>query len=128
MRISQLDHLVLTVADPERTVDFYTGILGMERVHFGDARLALRFGTQKINLHQAGSEYPPHAAQPVPGSADLCFLCDTPLADIEADLLRRHIAIEAGPLRRTGTNGPILSLYIRDPDGNLIELSNPLTS
>lgn len=127
MRIDQLDHLVLTVADIERACDFYAGVLGMQRVAFGKGRVALAFGTQKINLHRAGHEFEPKARSPLPGSADLCFIVATPLADVMAELASAGVSIEDGPIRRTGATGPIDSVYVRDPDGNLIELSNPVT-
>ena len=124
MRIRALDHLVLTVSDPEATVAFYER-LGMRRDEFGDGRLALRFGAQKINLHQAGSEFEPHAARPVPGSGDLCLLVDGALDDVRAELEAGGIAVELGPVERTGAEGPLRSVYVRDPDGNLVELSEP---
>jgi len=124
VRIRALDHLVLTVSDPEATVAFYER-LGMRRDEFGDGRLALRFGAQKINLHQAGSEFEPHAARPVPGSGDLCLLVDGALDVVRAELEAGGIAVEAGPVERTGAEGPLRSLYVRDPDGNLVELSEP---
>jgi catechol 2,3-dioxygenase-like lactoylglutathione lyase family enzyme len=127
-QIKSLDHLVLTVADMDATVAFYTRALGMRLESFtpagGTPRLALRFGVQKINLHQAGAEFRPHAAQVQPGSADLCFLSETPLDDWQAHLSGLGIEVEEGPVRRTGAEGPILSIYMRDPDGNLIEVSN----
>lgn len=121
--IRSLDHLVLTVADIERTVAFYGGVLGMERVAFGGGRVALAFGRQKINLHQKGAEFEPKAAAPTPGSADLCFLVDCPLDQVAARLAAAGVAVEEGPVARTGAVGPITSLYVRDPDGNLVELS-----
>ena len=124
MRIRALDHLVLTVADPEATVAFYER-LGMRREVFGDGRLALRFGGQKLNLHRAGAEFEPHARQPVPGSADLCLLVDGALEDVQRELAGAGIAIELGPVERTGAEGPLRSVYVRDPDGNLVELSEP---
>jgi catechol 2,3-dioxygenase-like lactoylglutathione lyase family enzyme len=127
MRIRALDHLVLTVADPDATVAFYER-LGMRREVFGDGRLALRFGDQKLNLHRAGAEIEPHAAAPTPGSADVCLLVDGPLAGAEAELARHGIPVELGPVERTGATGPLRSLYLRDPDGNLVELSEPLPS
>lgn len=127
-RLDALDHLVLTVADLKATLDFYERVLGMAVMQFrradGAERLALRFGVQKINLHVVGAELAPHAARPVPGSADLCFLSATPLADWQAHLAAEGIAVEAGPVPRSGATGPIRSLYIRDPDGTLIEISN----
>ena len=126
MRIRQLDHLVLTVKDIQASCDFYRTILGMEVVTFGDNRKALRFGTQKINLHQAGQEFEPRAAAPTPGSADLCFLTETPLDDIILHLDNHGMKVLEGPVQRTGATGPILSIYIRDPDDNLIEIANPV--
>ena len=123
-----LDHLVLTVADPEATARFYTEILGMREEAFrpadGTIRTALRFGDQKINLHRAGAEFEPKAARPGAGTADLCFLSGTPLAEWRAHLAAHGVAVEAGPVPRTGATGPILSIYLRDPDGNLIEIAN----
>ncbi len=126
MNISHLDHLVLTVADIETTVDFYTRLLGMQVVTFGEGRKALTFGNQKINLHQAGREFEPKAERPTPGSADLCFIVATPLEEVIAHLDAQGVAVIEGPVQRTGANGPIRSVYLRDPDLNLIELSNPL--
>ena len=119
-----LDHLVLTVIDIERTVRFYEA-LGMRRETFGDGRVALRFGDQKINLHRAGAEIAPHAAAPTPGSADLCFLVADGIEPIAQVLAAAGIPVELGPVRRTGATGPLMSLYVRDPDGNLVELSEP---
>jgi catechol 2,3-dioxygenase-like lactoylglutathione lyase family enzyme len=122
MRIERIDHLVLTVRDVEATVAFYASALGMEPITFGEDRRALAFGSQKINLHQAGRELEPKAAKPTPGSADLCFI-----ADAEPDELREWLAgrveIEEGPVTRTGALGPMTSFYFRDPDGNLVEVS-----
>ena len=123
-----LDHIVLTVGSIDATVAFYRDIMGMEAQQFtpsdGSTRWALTFGSQKINLHQAGAEFEPKAAQPTPGSADLCFLSEIRLSDWIAHLRSHAIKIEEGPVLRTGATGPILSIYIRDPDGNLLELSN----
>jgi len=124
--IHTLDHLVLTVADVEASVAFYER-LGMRREVFGEGRVALRFGTQKLNLHAAGAEIAPHARTPAPGSADLCFLVEGSLEDLGSELATAGIQIEVGPVERTGAQGPIRSLYLRDPDGNLVELSAPLT-
>jgi catechol 2,3-dioxygenase-like lactoylglutathione lyase family enzyme len=121
--IDHLDHLVLTVANIDATVAFYTSALGMELVTF-DSRRALRFGEQKINLHQAGNEFEPKAAHPTPGSADLCFITKTLLADVISHLTSTHYAIELGPVERTGAVGRMRSIYLRDPDSNLIEISN----
>jgi catechol 2,3-dioxygenase-like lactoylglutathione lyase family enzyme len=122
MRIASLDHLVLTVASIAATVEFYER-LGMRAETFGDGRRALRFGTQKINLHEAGSEFEPHAERPLPGSGDLCFLIEGSLADAARALATAGVAIELGPVGREGAIGAIESLYVRDPDGNLVELS-----
>ena len=124
--ISGLDHLVLTVRDVAASVDFYRRVLGMRPETFGQGRTALHFGRQKINLHPADAPYAPHARHPVPGSADLCFLAEWPLARVIGHLEHESIPVEEGPVRRTGATGPILSIYIRDPDGNLIELADPL--
>lgn len=121
--IDHLDHLVLTVRDIPTTVKFYTDYLGMRAVTFGDGRVALRFGKSKINLHQAGAEFEPKAAMPTPGSADLCFMTRYDMDGILQML--EGLPIVEGPVRRTGAMGPIDSVYIRDPDGNLIELSMP---
>ena len=128
MNISHLDHLVLTVADIEKTVDFYTRVLGMQAVTFGEGRKALTFGNQKINLHQAGREFEPKAERPTPGSADLCFIVATPLDRVIAHLETQGVSIIEGPVQRTGATGPIRSVYVRDPDLNLIELSNSMES
>ncbi|GAA3124438.1 VOC family protein [Planomonospora alba] len=123
MRIDRLDHLVLTVTDIEATVDFYGRVLGMEPVTFGEGRRALAFGRSKINLHRAGREFEPKAAHAVPGSADLCLISADPLEQVVAELARHGVEIEEGPVRRTGALGPIESVYLRDPDRNLIEIS-----
>ena len=126
MNILQLDHLVLTVRDIDATCRFYTEHLGMEVITFGDNRKALRFGQQKINLHQLGQEFEPKAATPTSGAADLCFLSDTPLEDIMVKLQQAGIEVLEGPVQRTGASGPIISIYLRDPDDDLIEISNAL--
>ena len=126
MRIGVLDHLVLTVADIDRTRDFYERVLGMEPVVFGEGRHALAFGTQKINLHEAGREFEPKAAAPTPGSADLCFLTNASVAEVVEHLEANSVEIIEGPVRRTGATGPITSVYFRDPDGNLLEVSGRL--
>ena len=122
--INRLDHLVLTVKNIEETCDFYGRILEMDVREFGEGRKALHFGRQKINLHEAGREFEPKARTPLPGTADLCFISDEPMAKLIGHLERCRVAVEEGPVARTGASGPIQSLYIRDPDGNLIELSN----
>jgi catechol 2,3-dioxygenase-like lactoylglutathione lyase family enzyme len=124
MEIDHLDHLVLTVADIEVTSAFYERVLGMVVVTFGEGRKALTFAQQKINLHQAGKEFEPKALRPTPGSADLCFITSVPLADAMAHLRANDIIIIEGPVHRTGAMGTLLSVYFRDPDGNLIEVSN----
>ncbi|MFT7595781.1 MAG: catechol 2,3-dioxygenase-like lactoylglutathione lyase family enzyme [Paracoccaceae bacterium] len=128
IKVTALDHLVLTVADISATLAFYTDILGMEAQTFtpadGSPRHALRFGAQKINLHPAAAPFDPKAAHPGHGTADLCFLSDTPLAEWQDHLTANGIVVLDGPVPRTGATGPILSLYLRDPDGNLIEISN----
>lgn len=126
MHIDSLDHLVLTVTSIPATVRFYTEALGMRVETFGQGRTALRFGNQKINLHEAGREYEPKADRPTPGSGDLCFLTAVPLAEVLAHLEALEVPVLEGPVRRTGASAPILSLYLRDPDGNLIEVSNIL--
>jgi catechol 2,3-dioxygenase-like lactoylglutathione lyase family enzyme len=126
MQIDRLDHLVLTVADVGATIDFYTRVLGMSAVAFGDGRRALTFGVSKINLHERGHEFEPKAASPTPGSADLCFVVDEDLDEVARQLEAAGVALEQGPVSRTGAQGSISSLYVRDPDGNLIELSNYL--
>jgi len=123
VRIEGLDHLVLTVADVERTVAFYARALGMHPVTFGAGRRALAFGRQKINLHQAGHEIDPKAARPTPGSADLCLITTEPLDCVAAHLSACGVVVELGPVPRTGALGPITSLYLRDPDDNLIEIA-----
>lgn len=125
MRITSLDHLVLTVGDIAVTIRWYQTVLGMEPVTFGNNRRALAFGAQKINLHQVGKEFEPKAAHPTPGSADLCFLTDTPISDIIAHCAELAQPIIEGPVPRTGAMGPLFSIYLRDPDGNLIEIANP---
>ena len=122
--IDRLDHLVLTVADVDATVAFYVRVLGMAAVTFGAGRRALAFGAQKINLHAAGAELAPHALHPAPGSADLCLVTKVSLADALAHVRGCGVTIEEGPVMRTGATGPIESFYFRDPDGNLIEVSN----
>ncbi|HAT3992560.1 glyoxalase [Elizabethkingia sp. HvH-WGS333] len=126
MRITSIDHIVLTVADIEKTVQFYTEVLGFELITFGDNRKALRFGNQKINLHQKGREFEPKALFPTSGSADICFITETGLEDVLKELQAKNIQITEGIVERTGALGKIRSVYLRDPDSNLIELSNYL--
>jgi catechol 2,3-dioxygenase-like lactoylglutathione lyase family enzyme len=122
--IDRIDHLVLTVADVERTLAFYSRVLGMEPVTFAGGRRALAFGRQKLNLHQAGREYEPKALKPVPGAIDLCFIASTPLEEVIAVLKREGVVVIEGPVAKTGALGPMMSVYFRDPDGNLVEVSN----
>lgn len=124
MKINRFDHVVLTVASIDATVDFYTRVLGMAAATFGAGRTGLRFGTSKINLHQAGREFEPKARHPTPGSMDLCFIVADAIEDVVAQLNAAGVAIEEGPVPRTGATGEMVSCYLRDPDGNLIELSN----
>lgn len=126
MEIKSLDHLVLTVANIESTCKFYKNALGMEIIEFGENRKALKFGNQKINLHQYGNEIEPKAYKPMPGTADLCFITDYPIKEVMSVLSKSGVEIEEGPVERTGANGKIISVYLRDPDCNLIELSNYL--
>lgn len=126
MKIMTLDHLVLTVRNIVATEQFYNEVLGMEIVEFNEGRRALKFGNQKINLHVAGHEITPHARHATVGSADLCFLVETSLTTVRQELIQKGISIELDRVHRTGAIGPIESIYIRDPDGNLIELANQL--
>ena len=126
MKINRIDHLVLTVISIEETCAFYASILGMEVVTFGEGRRALSFGAQKFNLHQAGNEFEPKAGRPMPGSVDICLVTDTPIHEVVLHLNAVGAPIVEGPIRRTGAIGPIISVYIRDPDQNLIEISNSL--
>lgn len=121
--IDHLDHLVLTSCDPDATIAFYTGVLGMRLESFGQGRRAFLFGNQKINLHVRGSEFEPKAHLPVPGALDLCFIADRPLDLVIETLNAQGVTIIEGPVSRTGATGPIRSIYLRDPDFNLIEIS-----
>ncbi|MGG6297561.1 VOC family protein [Leptolyngbya sp. AN02str] len=124
MHITQIDHLVLTVQDISATCDFYGRVLGMQVVTFGQGRTALVFGQQKINLHLYRQEFEPKARHPTPGSADLCFITHLTLEEAIAHVQHCGVAIEEGIVERTGATGRIRSIYFRDPDGNLLELSN----
>lgn len=126
MQVERLDHLVLTVKDITATVNFYTSVMGMEKIIFGEGRIALSFGNQKINLHQQGNEFEPKAGHVQPGSADLCFIIRQPLAEAIEHLNRCQVRVIDGPVERTGATGKILSAYFRDPDNNLVEISNDL--
>ena len=126
MKISRIDHIVFTVRSIEATCEFYARALGMEVVTFGEGRKALSFGNQKLNLHEAGKEFEPKARRPTPGSIDLCLITDTPISDVMSELTRAGVDVIEGPVKRTGATGPIMSVYFRDPDDNLIEIANPL--
>ncbi|EGV9675310.1 VOC family protein [Salmonella enterica] len=123
MIIDRIDHLVLTVSDISTTIRFYEEVLGFSAVTFKQNRKALIFGAQKINLHQQEMEFEPKASRPTPGSADLCFITSTQINDVVSEILQAGISIVEGPVERTGATGEIMSIYIRDPDGNLIEIS-----
>ncbi len=122
--IDRIDHIVITAFDLERTIDFYARVMGMEPITFADGRRGLAFGRQKINLHQAGREFEPKALKPTPGSIDLCFITETPLDEVAAHLKACGVVIAEGPVEKTGALGPMMSVYFRDPDGNLVEVSN----
>jgi len=122
--IDRIDHIVITAHDVERTLDFYRRVLGMEPITFAGGRRGLAFGRQKINLHQSGREYEPKALKPTPGSMDLCFITEAPLEEVIAQLKAEGVAIAEGPVPKTGALGPMTSVYFRDPDGNLVEVSN----
>ena len=124
MRIDRIDHIVITAFDLERTIDFYTRVMGMEAITFAGGRRGLAFGRQKINLHESGREFEPKALKPTPGSIDLCFITETPLDEVAGHLKQCGVAIAEGPVPKTGALGPMTSIYFRDPDGNLIEVSN----
>ena len=126
MYVLHLDHLVLTVKSIEDTCRFYETVLGMTRETFGQGRMALKFGHQKINLHEVGKEFEPKALRATPGSADLCFIVSD-LGQAERSIRQAGVEILAGPVQRTGASGPITSLYLRDLDGNLLEVSEPVS-
>jgi catechol 2,3-dioxygenase-like lactoylglutathione lyase family enzyme len=124
MKLSHIDHLVLTVQDLEKTCEFYVRVLDMEEITFGENRKALKFGQQKLNLHQVGHEFEPKAKRPTSGAIDLCLITETPLEEVKLHLEKCEVAIEMGIVPRTGAMGAIDSIYIRDPDGNLIEIAH----
>jgi catechol 2,3-dioxygenase-like lactoylglutathione lyase family enzyme len=124
VKVRRIDHVVLTVTDIERTIAFYERVLGMTAISFAGGRRALAFGDQKLNLHQAGREFEPKARSPLPGAIDICLTTDVPLADVAAHLRKCSVDIELGPVDKIGARRPLRSLYFRDPDGNLIEVSN----
>lgn len=124
--IDRIDHLVLTVQNIDETIDFYTKNLGMEVETFLENRKALKFGNQKFNLHEKGKEFEPKAKLPTPGAIDLCLITKIPLEEVQSFFIKNKITVIEGPVERTGASGKILSIYIRDPDFNLIEISNNL--
>ena len=124
MTLEKLDHFVLAVSDIDAIATFYTTYLGMEKRIFGEGRVALHFGDQKINLHPAGWDYEPKARISITGSADLCFIVSERVESLQTKLVHWGVEIIEGPVVRTGATGRLRSIYIRDPDGNLIELSN----
>ena len=124
MHIDRIDHIVITAFDVERPIDFYSKVMGMEAITFAGGRRGLAFGKQKINLHQSGREYEPKALKPTPGSMDLCFITETPLEQVIGHLKSHGVVIAQGPVEKTGALGAMMSVYFRDPDGNLIEVSN----
>ncbi|MDP2239414.1 MAG: VOC family protein [Burkholderiales bacterium] len=126
--LKSIDHIVLATRDLDRCVDFYTRVLGMTLERYGEGRLALKFGDQKFNIHPPGFDAGIKARTPTPGSLDLCFLADRPLDEIIAHLASHHVAIEEGPVVRTGARFAIRSVYIRDPDENLIEIAEAVSS
>jgi catechol 2,3-dioxygenase-like lactoylglutathione lyase family enzyme len=124
MNVKSIDHIVLTVKNIEVTCAFYAQVLGMDVTTFGAGRKALLFGEQKINLHEHGNEFEPKAKAPTPGAADLCFVTTVPMTQVMNHLRSNDIEVLEGPVQRTGAMGPMTSAYFRDPDGNLIEVSN----
>ena len=124
MKITNIDHIVLTVENINKTVQFYESVLGMVGESFGKNKMALMFGNQKINLHEHGNEFEPRANKPTPGSEDLCFLTDTKLDAVMKHVKSKGVKIIEGPVKREGATGPIISIYFRDPDQNLIEVAN----
>lgn len=128
MKIDRIDHLALTVNNIEKTCGFYSRVLGMQVITFGNGRKGLLFGDQKINLHEAGREYESKALNPAPGSADICLITSIPLDRVTDHIKSSGIEIVDGTVNRQGAMGPIESIYVRDPDGNLVEISNYLSS
>lgn len=124
IRIKSLDHLVITASDLQATVDFYATVLGMEHVAFGDNLHAMHFGDQKFNIHDASTDVSPKAANIVPGSEDFCLISETPISQVIRHLAECGVAVEEGPVTRSGAAGTLESVYFRDPDGNLVEVSN----
>ena len=129
----KIDHIVITVKDINKSISFYSNILEMELQEFyslsdNTTRKSLKFGNQKINLHEALNPFSPHAKHPSPGAVDICFISTKPISEWIDRLKKNKINIEDGPVQKTGANGPILSIYIRDPDENLIEISNTINN
>ena len=127
MNIDRIDHVVMTARSVDATCAFYERVLGMQPVTFAGGRRALAFGRQKINLHQAGREFEPKAHLAAPGTLDICLITTTPLAEVAEHLTRCGVTIIEGPVAKTGATGPLRSVYFRDPDQNLIEVSNYVT-
>lgn len=123
-KIKSIDHIVLTVKNIEKTVEFYTAVLGMEKEVFKENRVALKFGHQKINLHELGKEFEPKAFNVKEGSADLCFISETSVVEFKHHIEQLGVKVIEGPVKRTGAMGEINSIYLRDPDGNLVEIAN----
>ena len=121
--IAGIDHFVLTVRSVEATCDFYQRVLGFERVDAPGRPPALAFGSQKINVHELGRTFEPKASAPTPGSGDFCLITDRPLSEVQDRLTNNGVAVEVGPVERIGARGQMMSVYFRDPDGNLIEVS-----
>jgi len=126
--LKSIDHIVLTTRDLERCLDFYTRVLGMRVERYGEGRIALHFGDHKVNVHPPGFDASIKARYPTPGSLDLCFLADRPLDEVIAHLKRENVAIEVGPVTRSGARFAIRSVYVRDPDDNLVEISEPASA
>ena len=126
MKIDRIDHIVLTVVSVDVTIEFYSRVLGMEPITFAGGRRGLAFGVQKINLHSAENPYSEKAQEPTPGSGDFCMITKTPMADVIDHFNAENIEIEVGPIPKSGATGSLISIYFRDPDGNLLELSNYL--
>jgi len=124
IKIESLDHFVLTVKSIEKSLKFYCHVLGMQEINFGENRKAVAFGKQKINFHESRTEFEPKAAKPTPGSANLCFIATLSIKEIILWFKEQNIPLVEGPVERTGAKGKILSIYIRDPDNNLIKISN----
>lgn len=124
VRLIRLDHVVLYASDIDRTIEFYTSVLGMTHAVFDDGYHALHFGEQKINLHDAAAPFQPHAVHPKPGTFDVCLLTDSPMAEVLDHLRAHEVIIVEGPCEQKGAMGPMVSVYFHDPDGNLVEIAN----